>query len=47
MAHNVSFKVDDFRAACQARGFSVLGVEKKAYLPELNESNHAYFVLQA
>lgn len=47
MAHNVSFKVDDFSAACRARGFTVLGMEKKAYVPELNESNYAYFVLQA
>lgn len=46
MAHNVSFKVADFDSACQAQGFKVLGIEHKATVPELQESNYAYFVLQ-
>jgi cyclopropane fatty-acyl-phospholipid synthase-like methyltransferase len=46
MAHNVTFRIEDFEAACQARGFQVLAVEKQEQVPELNERNYAYFVLQ-
>lgn len=46
MAHNVSFRVEDFTLACQARGFTVLAIEKQERVPELNERNCAYFVLQ-
>ena len=46
MAHNVTFSIPAFRAACQAQGFVVLGVREVAGVPELNEKNYAFFVLE-
>lgn len=46
MAHNVTFSVPAFRAACEAQGFVVLGVQPVAAVPELNEKNYAFFVLE-
>jgi predicted TPR repeat methyltransferase len=46
VAHNVRFRVADFSAACEALGFRVLGVESQATVPELQESDYAFFVLQ-
>jgi len=45
MAHNVTFTLPDFRAACEGLGFVVLGVHTVASVPELNEKNYAYVVL--
>ena len=46
MANNVTFSIPAFRAACQARGFVVLGVREVAAVPELNEKNYAFFALE-
>ena len=46
MAHNVTFSVPAFLAACEAQGFVVLGVQSVAAVPELNEKNYAFFVLE-
>ena len=46
MAHNVTFTQAGFSAACVARGFRVLEVLEKPAVPELQEKDYAYFVLQ-
>ncbi len=46
MTHNVTFSIPVFRAACEAQGFVVLGVQPVAAVPELNEKNYAFFVLE-
>lgn len=46
MAHNVTFSLAEFRAACESVGFTVLTVEEKPTVPELREKDYAYFVLQ-
>lgn len=46
MAQNVRFKVADFSAACRAQGFKVLAIEQQAAVPELQESDYAFLVLQ-
>ena len=46
MSHNVIFSIPAFRAACEAQGFVVLGVQPVAAVPELNERNYAFFVLE-
>jgi SAM-dependent methyltransferase len=45
MAHNVTFPLAEFRAACEKLGFVVLGVQTVDTVPELNEKNYAYVVL--
>ncbi len=46
MSYNVTFSIPAFRAACEAQGFVVLGVQPVAAVPELNEKNCAFFVLE-
>lgn len=46
MAHNVRFREDVFSRACQQRGLEVRHVERVDEVPELNERDYVYFVLQ-
>lgn len=46
MAMNVRFTVDAFAHACRERGLEVRLVESRDEVPELNERDYVYFVLQ-
>jgi len=46
MAMNVRFTVDGFGRACRERGLEVRHVESRDEVPELNERDYVYFVLQ-
>lgn len=46
MAMNVRFTVDAFGRACSERGLEVRHVETRDEVPELNERDYVYFVLQ-
>jgi hypothetical protein len=46
MAMNVRFTVDAFARACRERGLDVRHVESRDEVPELNERDYVYFVLQ-
>jgi len=46
MAMNVRFTVDGFTRACTERGLDVRHVESRDEVPELNERDYVYFVLQ-